>query len=238
MVIGSDEGGKGTKPVIVSGGGTEVSGGTETKSFGKTITTAKDQTQKGKLFIAGASSLDFSLGGSKSKYDDEVDENSQIKYFDFNFMPKVGYFVIDNLVAGLYWDAGYYSRKPKNESTSSYMNKETSFSIGPFARFYIPVCDRLIPYAEAQVGFGSSKNSSRCCSDDDWIDSKYGLFTYRLGGGATYFFNNAVGADMFMGYMHDATKYKDSDNGEKGSDSKTIYNQFILQLGIVVILDL
>jgi hypothetical protein len=229
IIIGSEVPQKGQ--TAVSG-----AGATETKDFMTTITSAKDYTEKGNLFLAGASSLDLSFGGEKSKHDGTVEESSKYSYVDFNLIPKGGYFFINNLVGGLFLDAEFYQDKPKDESHSR--ERETTFIIGPFARFYIPICDKLVPYAEAQIGFGTTNSSLKYSSDDEWTESKYSVLTYRLGGGATYFFNNAVGADGFIGYMHDSYKYKESESGEKSSDSKLIYSQFTIQLGIIVILDL
>jgi hypothetical protein len=233
IFLGSGAGEKSLQPVI--------SGGTATKeksSFLTTATTAKESTEKGRFFLGGASRLDFSIGGYKSKSGGEVNEDSKTKYFDFNFIPKAGYFVIDNLVAGLFLDAELYSEKPKNDDAIYYYReKESTFIIGPFVRYYVPICDRMIPYAEAQVGFGSDNYSYKYDVEGDWTESKYSIFNYSVGVGSTYFFNNSVGADMFLGYQHDSYKYKDSDNGgEKSSDSKSIYGQLTVKLGIVVIL--
>jgi hypothetical protein len=205
------------------------------KGFGGMLTTPQSQTEKGKLFLDGSSSLHLNIGSSKSKYDGDVEEGSGYNYFDFNFMPKAGYFFVPNFVGGLFMDIEAYSNKSKDES--GYQYKGTTFIIGPFTRYYVPVNEQFMPFAEAQVGFGVDNYKSRSSSSDDWSKSNESVFTYRLGGGATYFFNNIVGCDLFLGYQHDAYKYKDSGDSESSS-SKSIYSEFTMQLGIVVILDL
>jgi opacity protein-like surface antigen len=209
-------------------------GGGGNKGFAGMLTTPMSQTEKGKLFLDGSSSLHLNIGSSKSKSDGEVVEGSGYSYFDFNFLPKAGYFFIPNFVGGLFMDIEAYSDKSKD--ASDYQQKGVTFVAGPFVRYYVPVTDQFMPYAEAQVGFGVDNSKTKYSSSDDWSKTNESVFTYRLGGGATYFFNEIVGCDLFLGYQHDSYKYKDSGDNES-SDSKSIYSQFTMQLGIVVILD-
>lgn len=190
-------------------------------------------TTKGKYFVAGSNRLELNIGSENQKYGSS---ESKTSYFDFDFQPRVGYFFIDNLAAGLFMDVDIYSDKAKDEGMLS--DKGTTFIIGPFARYYIPVFDKLVPFAEAGVGFGIDNYKYRYYSTDDWSKSNESVFTFRIGGGATYFFNDIVGADLFLGFLHDSYKYKDTGTGgERSSDSKYLYNEFIMQLGIVCILD-
>jgi hypothetical protein len=231
IVLGSGSPGK-------SGGMAVVSQSTDGKnSFGTMLTTPKSQTDKGKLFLDGSSSMHLSIGSEKSKSDGNVDEGSEYSYFDFNFLPKAGYFFCPNFVGGLFLDIEAYSNKSKD--TTGYAYKGTTFIIGPFVRYYVPVTDQFMPFAEAQVGFGIDNYKSRYSSAYDWVKTNESVFTYRIGGGATYFFNDIVGCDLFLGYQHDSYKYKDTGDGSRSSsNSKIVYGEFTMQLGIVVILDL
>lgn len=231
IILGKDESGQGKAKAPVA----EVAGATAAGT-GSSWTTAKDQTVKGRLFLSGASRLGLSVGGEKTKVGDSIEDGSKKSNIGFNFEPRAGYFIIDNLVGGLYMYVDFNGSYSKEEY--GYDSKETTFSIGPFVRYYFPVCDKLIPYGEAQIGFGFDNSSSRSGSSSDWYKSKSSLFAYRVGAGATYFFNNVVGADLFAGFQHESQKYKSSGDGERSGDSKYIYNDFVLQLGIVVILDL
>jgi len=196
----------------------------------------KAQTEKGKFFVAGSNRLELNIGGEKQKVDGDLVEGSEISYFDFDFQPRMGYTVIDNLVAGLFMDVDVWSNKSKDEDYG-YTEKGTTFIIGPFVRFYFLDFHKLKPYAEAQVGFGIDHYKYKYNDDSDWNKTDESVFTYRIGGGATYFFNEFVGADAFLGFLHDSYKYKDSDDPERSEhNSKYIYNEFIMQLGIVVML--
>jgi hypothetical protein len=197
----------------------------------------KAQVEKGRYFYAGSNNLGLTFGGEKTNYSGTVDDASKVSYFDFNFTQRVGYTFIDNLAAGLFFDLDIYSNIYKEDGNYSY--KGSTFIIGPFARYYIPVCDKFIPYAEGQVGFGFDNYKSRYNEADDWSKYNEGLFTYRLGGGATYFFNDFIGADIFLGFNHESYKHKstESDASRSSHYEKVIYNEFIMQLGIVVMLD-
>ena len=200
--------------------------------------TVKAQTEKGKIFLAGSNRLELNIGGEKEKYNGDLVEGSEVSYFDFDFQPRIGYFFFDNFTAGLFMDVDLYTSKDKDEDYG-YTTKGMTLIIGPFARYYFHICDKLIPFAEGQVGFGIDNYKYKANSGDEWDEYNEGVFTYRVGGGATYFFNDMVGADLFLGFNHSAYTYKNEDNGEVSrSDhkSKYIYNEFIMQLGIVVLL--
>jgi hypothetical protein len=197
--------------------------------------TVKAQTEKGKFFVAGSNRLELNIGGQKDKSGSDVVEGSEMSYFDFDFQPRVGYFFIKNLTAGLFMDVDIWTDKDKDETYGS-TTKGTTFIVGPFVRYYIPICDKLIPFVEGGIGFGVDNYKSKYNDGGDWSKYNESVFTYRLGGGATYFFNDMVGADLFLGFKHDSYKYKDTGSPERSSDYKYLYNEFIMQLGVVVIL--
>jgi hypothetical protein len=200
--------------------------------------TVKAQFEQGKYFVAGSNRLEVNIGGETQKVDGDKVEDAGYSYLDFDFQPRVGYFIIDNLVGGLFMDIDLWSEKDKDDDYG-YTYKGTTFVLGPFARYYFPICDKFVPFAEAEVGFGVDNYKSKANAGGDWSKYNEGVFTYRFGGGATYFFNDMVGADLFAGFKHDAYTYKDEEeDGESRSSTKEkyIYNEFIIQVGIVVLL--
>jgi hypothetical protein len=199
--------------------------------------TVKAQTEKGNFFIAGSNRLELNIGGEKQKVDGDLVEGSEYSYFDFDFQPSVGYFFFDNFTGGLFMDIDMYSNKSKDEEYG-YTYKGTTFIVGPFVRYYIPVCDKLIPYAHLAVGVGVDNYRTKYNSDDEWTKTNESVFSYRIGGGATYFFNEFVGADAFIGFNHESYKYKAAEPESRSSDSnsKYIYNELLIQLGVVVML--
>ena len=189
------------------------------------------QVEKGKWFVAATGNCNFDIGKSKVKYGGTTNENS--KYFNFNFNPMVGYFVVNKLPVGLYFDVqSSTSKDPDNSDKYS----ETQFIVGPFARYYITDLKKLFPYVEARVGLGSSKSKY---NDND--PDKESYFSTRIGGGGTYFFAKNVGLDLFVGYNYDAWTDKSSNNSaaraaqiESSQETKYTYGSVKINIGVVV----
>ena len=193
------------------------------------------QVDKDKFFVAGTSRLVLNSGVQKDKMNGQVDESSKQSYFAINFQPKMGYTILDNFIAGLFMDIDIYSSRYKDDSGNKY--KGTTFTLGPFARYYIPFCEKMIPYAEAQLGFGIDNYKDTFNGGDDWNRYNESVFTYRLGGGATLFFNDMVGADMFIGFSHEAYKHSGEDPETHEDHTETvIYNEIFMQLGVVIMI--
>jgi hypothetical protein len=190
------------------------------------------QTEKNKLFIAGSSSLDLRAGGENDKYGDTEYKYSNL---DFEFTPKVGYTVINNMPIGLFIDSYRKFQKDKDDDDKY---KEAELLVGPFIRYYFADLVGLKPYAETSVGFGIYRAGSKAGSDDEWdIYDKETAFNFRIGGGLTYFFNDFIGIDMFMGFNHEGWIQKNESEGERSDDNpKYIYNEFLMQMGVVVML--
>jgi hypothetical protein len=73
---------------------------------------------------------------SKTKYSDGTTSEDAYNQTTYNLLPKAGYFIIDNLVAGLEVIVSGYS-----EENAGYEGKwsESIFGIGPFVRYYYPL---------------------------------------------------------------------------------------------------
>jgi len=82
----------------------------------------------------------LNLGFLTSKADGS---DMKTKYTVFNLMPKFGYFFADNLALGLNAAIAVYSEK-----YDGYKSTNTTFGIGPFARYYFPGT-KVMPFLEA-----------------------------------------------------------------------------------------
>jgi outer membrane protein len=190
------------------------------------------QLESGNIFIQGSSSLGFSTekytyinGGTST-------ESSKTTYFDFN--PKVGYFIIDNLPAGLAIDLSTAKTKAIDGDDESTNN---SFTIGPFVRYYFLPQDKLKPMGEAYVGFGGAKDKYKYASYT--YESKYGIIQFRLGAGGSYFITDNVAFDMLISYNSCKYKLKSESSPVKSTaseDSSDKYTGIGINFGIVVII--
>lgn len=115
---------------------------------------------------------------------------------------KGGYFVKDQLEAGLH--LGLDSRKQqwdRNTNTLESFSRST-FVIGPYARFYNPLTEvvALFGEAELQFGFGGGSYSN---------DTRYRVSTFSIGvrPGVSLMVNENLGLETsigFIGYQHEA----------------------------------
>jgi hypothetical protein len=121
---------------------------------------------------------------------------------EIELSPKVGYFIMDKLVVGL--SSSFTSEK--SESTTITGNagggssNSYSFSIGPFARYYLLKKD--LPYnilLEANYQFGS-------VSQSDLPNSKGKLNRFSFFVGPEIFFNSSVGIELLVGYKTSTQK--------------------------------
>jgi hypothetical protein len=190
------------------------------------------QLEKGNIFIQGSSSIGFS--SEKYTYISGGTSTESSKSTHFGFKPKAGYFVVENLPVGLAIHVDTYKNKGIDTDNENISN---DFIIGPFARYYFLPQDKLRPTAEIYAGFGSSKEKSTSTSYNS--ESKYGIFEFSIGAGASYFITDHVAFDMILAY--NSSKYnlksQTSPSGVKSvtsEDQSDKYTGIGLNIGIVV----
>lgn len=193
------------------------------------------QTEKGKLFIAGSSQLGVNTGGEHYKYGSDIPDDSKYSYRELTFKPKIAYTFIKNMPIGIFIYMDNYMDKNKSDNDKY---RENSLAAGPFIRYYFADLVGLMPYAEAEIGYGSYRDAFKSGTDDDWtVQDKEAYFTFQIGGGLTYFFNDHIGIDMFLGYHHYSYTW-DADDGARANENKNhdIYNEFTMQMGVVAMI--
>jgi len=194
------------------------------------------QSSKGKLLIGGITNIEQIGSGItstnigyttiKSKDDSGDEDDYKDKAFSFNFSPKVGYFVIDDLVLGI--DFTFASSFSKTTNTDL-KNNATFFGAGPFVRYYIPT-KKVLPYAEAMYSVGSRTNKS--IWEDGENTYKYGIQLYSVGIGVAFPLGKKVSFDTLVGYK--STIYKAKQDNE--NNNRTIVGTFGLKLGFTIFL--
>jgi hypothetical protein len=155
------------------------------------------QLQKGNILVGVSSSIAIggsedshlmSLGFVKSNYKYEGETTSSYSDFVFNILPKGGYFVMENLVAGLQVLLTGYSEK---EADTDYKYSESTLGVGPWVRYYYPL-EKFYPFAEGGVLLGSYNNS--------YNEYKEFMFMFGLSAGAAFPIGNNVTFDAMIGY--------------------------------------
>lgn len=196
------------------------------------------QTTKGKFLIGEFTNLsltgtgnpmNMNLGWStfKQKSDSGNEDNSDPdKEFSLNLTPRVGYFVINNLAVGLDLSMAYtHSKRNGGESVSNI----TRFGAGPFLRYYIPT-QKLLPFAEVNYSFGSSKYAWKSDTYDDERISMVQQYGFGIGLGVPL--GEKVSFDMLIGYQ--SYIYKEKEDNE--DNVRYIVGTIGLKLGLTVIL--
>ena len=149
---------------------------------------------------------------------------SEYKFTSYNFLPKAGYFIIDNLVAGLEVVLSGYSQKAVDDGD---IWKESTMGIGPFVRYYYPL-EKVYPYAEAEVMFGTCKEVDH---EDEYKDA---LTVFGIYLGAALPLGDKITIDASAGYMRAAYKWDYEDvEGGSGTD---IIGGFGIKIGFSIYL--
>ena len=192
------------------------------------------QLVKGNIMAGVTSSL--SVGGSQDSqvfgiafgtekwgYGSDTPE-AEYKFTAYNFLPRGGYFIIDNLVAGLEVVLTGYTEKDVDDEDTY---KESTMGIGPFVRYYYPL-EKVYPFAEAEALFGVCKASVN--DEEEYNDNMTMLAIYL---GAALPLGEKVTIDASAGYMHASYKYDAQGEYEGGTD---IISGFGIKIGFSIFL--
>jgi len=193
------------------------------------------QSNKGNTLVGISSSLNLvgsstdvmTLGFSSIKQKSNASgfsEPEPDKMTSFNVLPKVGYFIIDDLAIGL--DLSYSLAVSKNGETNS-KSTYSLFGAGPFVRYYLPAA-KVLPYFELNSIFGISK--SKYESDNSDNESTSSLTSLGGAVGIAAPLGDKVTFDVSLGYNSLIIKEKE-DNPD---NDRTVVGTVGLKLGFTI----
>ncbi|HQQ97930.1 MAG TPA: outer membrane beta-barrel protein [Cyclobacteriaceae bacterium] len=163
----------------------------------------------------------FLLGGSvgfnsmSAKYISNGVTTPQGTTTTFSVIPQAGYFVTNQIAAGIGLTINSISYKANGASTSL---NNTRFLFSPFARYYFP--QKI--YLQAGVDIGSSTASST----GNGGSNSNSLFGWTLLGGYPVFLNESIAVEPQLGY-NSLTDKIDSAN-------KTTEGNFFIRVGFQI----
>lgn len=160
------------------------------------------QFNQGNFLLGGSTRFSTSFETNKSKNGGTTTTN--YKTTSFSLQPQAGYFVIDNLAAGLGIDLSSTSQKADG-SSDKFVNSQ--FTFAPFVRYYL--FDKF--YGQGSVTFGSAKYKQTIGGTT--TETKYSVGGWSLLGGYAFFLNDAVSLEPQVGYASSSRKAKNS-NGK------------------------
>src|SRR5689334_11602942 len=141
------------------------------------VGTAFAQIKQGGWMAGGSLGLNF---GTNQYERPGSSQNTTIitetRYSQFNFSPKIGYFLTESIALGLNVNLGTTTNKDKDGDERS---TTSSYTVGVFGRYYFPM--KL--FIETEAGIGKQKTDG---------DTKNNLFTYSIGAGYAAFLNDNV----------------------------------------------
>ena len=199
-----------------------------------TIAISLAQMEKGRIMTGVASSLnrenfdsDFanlSFTGTKS-VSPTGEETEGEKTIGFNLIPSAGYFIIDNLAAGLNLLVSY-NRYDLGGSLDQ-KNTHLHLSAVPFIRYYYPA-GKIYPFAEVSAGIGTSMQKSVTTNGEN----KYTRAVTSFGGGAGVALpvGSKVTFDIMAGYSWISFKRE----AQEDVIVKDIYGSFGLKMGFMI----
>ncbi|GGF02352.1 hypothetical protein [Hymenobacter cavernae] len=183
--------------------------------LGATAGMAQAQTEAGKVLLSGQvnyqsnDSKESPLNNPAGVY---PNMNTKNKYNQLNFTPQAGFFVANHLAIGL--SATIASTKQNNSyvdytgaitpSPYAYTNKNTntSFSVGPFVRYYKMLGEKFGLYGQLNTGY--QRGTQKYSSD---YPNYYPSTTTSNGGyisinpGFVYFPTNKLGLELTLGSL-------------------------------------
>ncbi len=144
------------------------------------------QTEKGHFLISGSTNLSFTTTTTSTN-----ESNTDYKNTNINFTPIVGYFISEDVSLGLLvtYQGSF------NEHVD-----QTSFVAGPFLRYYFAKSDKLFPFAQTAVFFGSNSVNYDYSSNESKISTD--MFGYELDLGLGILLSKQVSFDIILGYAH------------------------------------
>lgn len=203
------------------------------------LTMLKAQPDQGKFLIGMSSSLSFAGNGSTlmslefstSKVKSDASgfiEADPYKMTSFNLLPKVGYFVIDNLALGLDISMAL-SNSSYSSSTYKSTTNNTVLGVGPFVRYYIPTA-KVLPFFEIGGSFGKVNSKNEYGSNT--IETKSGFSAVGGGVGVAVPLGELVTFDALLDYRSITTKDKENNP----NNERTVNGTLGLKLGFTILL--
>ncbi|RUT77879.1 outer membrane beta-barrel protein [Ancylomarina longa] len=198
---------------------------------------ASSQMKKGDMLIGVSSTLNtlgtgsnlMNLSFSSVKYKSNAEgyrESDADKLTNYNLQPKVGYFITNKIALGLDLNLSIFKNK---DGSSSDEVTQSSFSIGPLFRYYIP-SEKVMPFFELSTAFGSMTNKYQSVNLNDKSTSR--ITSLGGGFGIAAPLGKKVTFDVLAEYS--SLTIKDKDNNP--DDEKTVIGTFGINFGFTIIL--
>ena len=153
------------------------------------------------------------------------ERNSDTKVSEFNFTPKVGYFVSDKFAVGLEFGIGQ-EKQTTNPSVGETIARNNTFGVGAFGRYYfLELGSRFKTYTELGAGYLNSRSKTEIAGTTT-EDPKVNGFGANLGIGANYFLTDKIAINFAF---TDVLSYGSAKADVDGAKSSSVFNANVNQ---------
>lgn len=183
------------------------------------------QTEKGRFLIGVSSNINFNFESNSTDGDSFSRDAGSAK--EFTISPEVGYALKNRLFVGLSLSYVYSDIDDKDFGYESVRN---AVSIAPFIKYYFSE-KKIKPFLIASYGLGSEKSDSRFVfGSNSLITSKASIYSFKIGGGISYFFNEYVNIEFSLNYLRGTKVIEEQQN------ETYITNKFNSNIGFTIFL--
>ncbi len=178
-------------------------------------TTSTGGFSTGDVFISG------SVGFGSEKTGD-------FKTNEFNFSPRVGYFVSENIALGV--ALGYSSVTADEEfaGLGIFETKTTAFEVGAFGRYYFMPSNQFSLFTQLGVNYGTAK-----LEVDSEEVSKVNGFNVEFAPGVSYFISEHFALEASFGILSYTTVKPDADDADSTNTFQFGLDMSDINLGLV-----
>ena len=170
-------------------------------------TGAFSQFNKGRILVGG--NLGFNSTTSKTKIGSNSSTTNE-KSIMFSFTPQIGYFIIDNLAAGVGLNLSFSKVTP---TADIFGEQNTSIQFQPFIRYYI----KPGIFFQGTCGLGTEKDNQTYQGSSQI--QKYTVFNWSAATGYSINLNNRVAIEPQFGYGSNTLKDKSNAEIRRNIDS-------------------
>ena len=183
---------------------------------------AKGQFNQGGWVLSGAIGGSYTSSAFESDFGGGSSTSNTVSR-SFNLNMAAGYFIIDNLAVGITSGYTYNGTITENDNSTDKLFSH-SYSIGGFARYYIPITNKLAFSTQLGTFYRSRSSMLENITGSTSTTTNEGtatIFQVAISPGFTYFISNRIGLNANLGnlaYSHE----KLIDKQILGTQSRTV----------------
>lgn len=169
----------------------------------------------GKAVVTGSFHFaSYSGSTQQESFDDVYFKQGDSKNTSLGIQPGFAFFVKDKLAIGGTFSYNYYQNKSSFYDKDTYQKRHT-VSVGPLARYYIPVSNRIAFFCQASLTYVTGKENRKDLTNISTVTVSSGDLSggaFKIYPGLTFFATPKLGIELTFGDLGYETEKLDSDH--------------------------